>query len=249
MDIDAEWVCPACQARNSPAVQSCPACGAAAIAPGCEVKAENAITGSEGEPSLAVEYAQPEYGTFWQRFGASFVDELLFVPLGVAQIWLEGYSKELAFVLTVPMGLAFCLYVIYCHGRFGQTLGKYLAGIRVVRLNGGAIGWREALQRSSVDLVFEVLSIVSVLIALSAIPDADYYGVGWLQRAANITDLQPASLAWTSPALQIWGWSEIVVMLFNKRRRALHYFIAGTIVIKSSRSWGSRTAVVEGDGL
>jgi uncharacterized RDD family membrane protein YckC len=239
MDIDAGWVCHVCQARNSPAVQACPACGATAIAAGGEVEAAQAITGSGGEPLLAVAHAQPEYGTFWQRFGASLVDELLFVPLSVAQIWLEGGSKELAFVLTVPMGLAFYLYVIYCHGRFGQTLGKYLAGIRVVRLNGDALGWRDAFLRSSVDLVFEVLGIVSVLIALSAIPEADYYGVGWWQRAENITDLQPASLAWTSAALQIWGWSEIVVMLFNKRRRALHDFIAGTIVIKSSRPWVS----------
>jgi uncharacterized RDD family membrane protein YckC len=34
---------------------------------------------------------------------------------------------------------------------------------------------------------------------------------------------------------QIWVWSEVVVMLFNKRRRALHDFIAGTIVTSELR--------------
>ena len=32
--------------------------------------------------------------------------------------------------------------------------------------------------------------------------------------------------------LQIWIWSELIVMLTNRRRRALHDFIAGTVVIR-----------------
>jgi uncharacterized RDD family membrane protein YckC len=31
---------------------------------------------------------------------------------------------------------------------------------------------------------------------------------------------------------QIWIWSEFAVLLTNKRKRALHDFIAGTVVIK-----------------
>ena len=30
---------------------------------------------------------------------------------------------------------------------------------------------------------------------------------------------------------QIWIWSEFVVLLFNRRKRAIHDFIAGTVVI------------------
>jgi len=29
----------------------------------------------------------------------------------------------------------------------------------------------------------------------------------------------------------VWYWSEIIVILFNKRNRALHDFLAGTVVI------------------
>lgn len=31
---------------------------------------------------------------------------------------------------------------------------------------------------------------------------------------------------------QVWFWSEIVVLLSNKKRRAVHDFIAGTVVVK-----------------
>jgi uncharacterized RDD family membrane protein YckC len=32
--------------------------------------------------------------------------------------------------------------------------------------------------------------------------------------------------------MQLWTWSELIVMLTNRQRRALHDFIAGTVVIK-----------------
>lgn len=108
-------------------------------------------------------------------------------------------------------------------------------GIRVVRTTGERIGWRKAWLRSSVDVVFAALGIISSFIALAAISDTSYYEVGWLQRTNNIESHAPTWLAWSTVAIQIWGWSEIVVMLFNKKRRALHDFIAGTIVIAESK--------------
>ena len=114
-------------------------------------------------------------------------------------------------------------------------------GIRVVRTTGERIGWREAWLRSSIDVVFSVLGVVSSFIALAAIADAQYYGVGWMQRAQNLQALGPTWLAWTATASQIWIWSEVVVMLFNKRRRALHDFIAGTVVTAEQRISDAQT--------
>jgi uncharacterized RDD family membrane protein YckC len=31
--------------------------------------------------------------------------------------------------------------------------------------------------------------------------------------------------------MQIWIWGEFVTMLFNKKRRAVHDYMAGTVVI------------------
>ena len=133
------------------------------------------------------------------------------------------------------MAAAYCAYSIYGHGRFGQTVGKHFMHIRVVRLTGERISWAEAWLRSSIDVAFEVIGVVSTLIALSAITDAGYYGVGWKQRALNLRALEPSWLGWTTIASQIWFWSEVIVILFNKRRRALHDFIAGTVVLSERR--------------
>jgi len=175
------------------------------------------------------------YATFWQRFAAAWVDCFVLLPLMFIQVWLESISKVAAIVLVVPMTAAYCAYTIYCHRRFGKTVGKHAMGIRVVRTTGERIGWREAWLRSSVDVAFAALGVISSFVALAAISDAEYYGVGWTQRATNLQAHQPAWLAWTFAASQIWIWSEVIVMLFNKRRRALDDFIAGTVVTAEQR--------------
>jgi len=137
----------------------------------------------------------------------------------------------MAIVLVLPSRALYAAYTIYCHGRFGQTLGKHFMGIRVVLTTGERIDWREAWLRSSVDVMLALLGIIASFVALSTIADADYYGVGWRQRNLNLHALQPAWLGWIATVRALWMWSEVIVMLFNKRRRAFQDFIAGTVVV------------------
>jgi uncharacterized RDD family membrane protein YckC len=48
-----------------------------------------------------------------------------------------------------------------------------------------------------------------------------------------MVELAPAWHPTVTVLLQIWVWGEFVTMLFNKKRRAVHDFIAGTVVIRS----------------
>jgi uncharacterized RDD family membrane protein YckC len=181
------------------------------------------------------------YATFWQRFAAAWIDVFVLLPLVFIQVWLESISKTAAIILVIPMTAAYCAYTIHCHGRFGQTVGKHAMSIRVVRTTGERIGWREAWLRCSVDVGFAALGVISSFLALAAITEAEYYGVGWTQRATNLQAHQSSWLAWIFVASQIWVWSEVVVMLFNKRRRALHDFIAGTVVTAEQKISDAQT--------
>lgn len=175
------------------------------------------------------------YANFGQRFGAILVDTLVLLPLAVVDVWLRSTSKTVAFIIVIPMTAAFCAYSLYLHARSGQTIGKRVMNIRVVKVSGARIGWRESWLRSSVDISFAVLGVIASLVALATISDADFYGVGWKQQTQNLLAHQPAWLAWTVTASQIWVWSELIVMLLNKRRRSLHDFIAGTVVVSEEK--------------
>jgi uncharacterized RDD family membrane protein YckC len=171
------------------------------------------------------------YANFWQRFAAAWIDVFVLVPVIILDEWLSGRSRLAALVLVVPAGMVYFGYVVYCHGRFGQTVGKHVMGIRVLTVAGERIGWRGAWARSAVDLAFTVLGMVASFIALSAAVDAAYAGLSWPDRMTYLTTLTPHWFNWAGFAATVWTWSEVIVMLFNERRRALHDFIAGTVVV------------------
>ena len=169
------------------------------------------------------------YGTFWQRFAAMWIDFFVLLPLMFLYDWFWGYSKWVTLLLLIPYFFTFVAYHVYCHARFGQTVGKKVMGIRVVAVNGAQIGWRKAWLRSSVDMAFAILSCFQTAYLLIRVPESDYSST-WSGDITLLSD-STAYYGWLDVAAMIWVWSEVIVMLFNEKRRALHDFIAGTVVI------------------
>jgi uncharacterized RDD family membrane protein YckC len=171
------------------------------------------------------------YASFWQRFAAGIIDGVILFLLMSPFTFGASSSKTMTVVTTVVLAALANAYDICLHRRFGATIGKKLMRIRVVRLDGSPIAWREAWLRISVAMAFSFLDIASQFIALSRIADDQFYGATWTEQSARVYALRPGWLAWSSTAGGIWMLSEVFVALTNKRRRALHDFIAGTVVI------------------
>jgi uncharacterized RDD family membrane protein YckC len=154
----------------------------------------------------------------------------VFVPLIALLIWIQGVSRTAAIALQLPWALMIAAYNIYFHGRWGQNIGKMVTGIRVVSLSGDPISWRQAFLRFSVDAILGVALAGSSLLGLLRISASEYETLSWMERAQRLNELSPSSDLLTY-ATNVWIWSEVIVLLFNRRRRALHDFIAGTLVI------------------
>ena len=114
-----------------------------------------------------------------------------------------------------------------------STVGKWVMRIKVVRLAGTPIGWNESLRRSAIDGAFQIAWAAGLLSALSSLPEGEFLGHGWLELHDKLQPLLPAYVATVLLASAIWSWSEMLTMLFNRNRRALHDFIASTIVVRS----------------
>jgi uncharacterized RDD family membrane protein YckC len=175
---------------------------------------------------------QLTYAGFWARFIANWVDVLVIAPPLIACHMALTSSRVLSLVLALPLQALSLSYAIVLHARSGQTLGKRLMRICVVRTTGDKIAWREAVRRSSVDIGLGFIGSVSSMIAMSRLPDAGWGG-SWLALAKQLKPLEPVWGHWAGIALQVWIWSEVVVMLLNRKRRALHDFIAGTVVVNA----------------
>jgi uncharacterized RDD family membrane protein YckC len=64
--------------------------------------------------------------------------------------------------------------------------------------------------------------------------DTQYYSLGLLKRTEMLESIAPSWYQVVKITTQIWVWSEFLTMLFNQKRRAIHDFMAGTVVIKKS---------------
>jgi uncharacterized RDD family membrane protein YckC len=175
-----------------------------------------------------------KYASFWQRFAANWIDLfVVLIPL-IALGWLGSLSKTLAMVCIIPYCLLFWCYTWQLHARTGQTVGKRGMNIRVVRVDGTRIGQVDSFRRSSVDLALALISLTVVLMGLATVPAAEFSRLGWAQQQQQIQHAYPVFNRWLFFLSQAWVWSEVIVMLFNRRRRAIHDFIGGTVVLDES---------------
>jgi len=167
-----------------------------------------------------------------QRFLAKLLDGLIVLPAVIWSAWVVVESRPMAMLFPLA-GLAFYLwYDIYLVRHFGGTPGKLLAKLRIAKLDGSPVGYREALLRSSVELMFTVLAQIALLAAILQIPDAEYRRLDLANWVASINQAKPAWAGLTQLSSTLWTLTVLIVLLVNKRRRTLHDFIAGTIVVQ-----------------
>jgi uncharacterized RDD family membrane protein YckC len=175
------------------------------------------------------------YAGFWVRLGANLVDLLILMPFIFLYYYLKSISWQIAVIFQTPFFLSFSLYNIYFLGRWGQTLGKMALRIKVTCLDGSPIGFRRAVLRHAVDLFFGVLLQISGMMALLSVSETAVEMSGWREMNKFLYDATPVWGFWASHAESGWYFSEMVVLLFNKKKRAIHDFIAGTLVIKTNK--------------
>ncbi len=80
-----------------------------------------------------------------------------------------GDSLHQDAVLSITMVVCFVYYVFF-EGMFGATLGKMLIGLKIVRLDGERIGYKEAVIRTIMRLIdmlpaFYIVGVLSILLS------------------------------------------------------------------------------------
>jgi uncharacterized RDD family membrane protein YckC len=177
--------------------------------------------------------AEMRYAGFWSRFVAGLIDGVVWVPVIVLAVWLDGVSYAGA-VISAFVGPAFLIpYNVGLVAVYGGTVGKLMRGLRVRQVNGAAATWANAWRRSSVDIVFSASGAIFTLIALTRMNAEVYFDAGWQSRSEILGEAIPA-YQWFYWASFFWTLSEFVVLLSNKKRRALHDFIGGTVVVHTA---------------
>ena len=160
---------------------------------------------------------EQRFRTGGPRLLAFFIDGFIVSSLTGFVAWLV--SVDLGMAMNIVLALIYssitAAYPVYMHGRFGQTLGKFFARVKVVGIDGSRLSYKQAAIRDFVPCILVPVSLWYSLhaVTLGEVPDLSLY------RSV-------ASLA------LVWVLLELVTMLLNDQRRAIHDFIANTIVVR-----------------
>lgn len=164
-----------------------------------------------------------KYETGGRRFLAGIVDGLIFMPLAWLDAWIlvPGNPAGLLIVWLLVSYPAGWLYSVLLHGFYGQTVGKRVCGVKVVdNETEKPISMRQAFIRDSVFIVINTAALgVSIYLVLT----------GSSIESNSFTTAQ----AVVGVAALGWSVAEILTWLMNAKRRALHDFMAGTVVVKT----------------
>lgn len=159
-----------------------------------------------------------KYRTFGARFVAAIIDSLVLIPISVILVFsIDTYG----YLYTLLDGVSVYVYYILMHGYRGQTLGKMVMDIKVVNHHDESdITYRQALMR---DIVPLGLTLAIHLIDWRIMSmDIANYTTEWFMVMAFVGSLP-----------LIWAIIEIISMLTNEKSRAIHDFIAKTVVVKT----------------
>jgi uncharacterized RDD family membrane protein YckC len=141
------------------------------------------------------------------------------------------FHRDSRYLYFTLFGLFYGVDLVH---RLGGTPGKLMMGVRIRKLDGEPVGYREALLRYCPELFLGLLTSVALFRPLFQMNNAQYHTLSFIERFRHLAELAPWWYQPSHMAERVWFWGELIVLLTNRKRRALHDFIAGTVVVYKS---------------
>ncbi|HMU68999.1 MAG TPA: RDD family protein [Chitinophagales bacterium] len=171
-----------------------------------------------------VEQSSYQLAGFWDRFLASLIDGLIFIPVTGLAFYNMMTLKILP--LALILGLLFIIYKVYMEAARGATIGKRAMGIRVVTMDYQPINSNASLARNSLFALNAVVGLVNTVMLFNAINFENTTGFMDYITFQNTNSLQLANLIGLVVFISgLW-------IAFDKNKQGLHDKIGKTLVIK-----------------
>lgn len=173
------------------------------------------------------------YGNFGYRLAAGLLEFVIVLPITLLTLFLNNTHFSNNFY-TIPFNqLVMFFFYVYLPVRYGATPGKMIMGLRILKLDGTPIGYKESFLRYLPMFIFSMISVLISLIGLLHV-DADTYNtLGWVAKQNYVQ-------SFTSPwnyinvgIINLVYFASFIYFMLDDRNRSLNDMIAGTVVVKS----------------
>lgn len=172
------------------------------------------------------DYSKIEYGNFWQRLGALFVDGIILAPVSLGLTYFN-VTEWKSGILMALIAIATTAYKPYMEFTYGATLGKMVLKLRVTNLQFKSADLGTILYRNIFNLVPQAITILMTF---------GMYADPTFQDVKSFGDFTQYSSAYSSTNFVDYAtWIilivEAIMLGSDKWSRSLHDRIAGTFVI------------------
>ena len=156
-----------------------------------------------------------KYETLGKRFGAVIIDFFVLLPVTIIAGFLVFIAPDFAAFGSLLNGLISVLYCILMHYRYGQTVGKMAFKVKVLDESEAPITFGQSILRS-------LPQLIPVMFAVS------------FSTADNSEGSSAEFWTRTVYAFSIAFYLvDALVCAASEKHRALHDFIAGTMVVRT----------------
>ncbi len=171
------------------------------------------------------------YATFWSRVGAMLIDFLIVSPLMAINFLLEDKWRLYQLYALGPTELLNLFLFVFMVAKYGGSPGKLIVGLRIVKQDGTAAGWKAAILRYAVLWAMSLAIILPAIVVTSGMTDEVFLSMDSNERTEMVNEQVPMMMTMTM-VMFAWLVASLVTVLSNPKRRTLHDFIAGTVVVR-----------------
>lgn len=188
----------------------------------------------------------PVYAGFWLRFCSYVVDAVLYlVVITLPTQLIYPATKEIYLGIHLVNATFLPFITIAFLVKYGATPGKMALKLKVKKVDLSPIEMREAVLRESPTMFLIFLGIISATIVtnkleLSTLQDLSsgffaLFGsdakMEAMKKAGELLKEADPLNRITSTLSFLWLLAEIITLATNEKRRAIHDYMAGTVVL------------------
>ena len=155
-----------------------------------------------------------KHETLGKRFGAMILDFFVLVPVTIVITFVLVFiDRHLIALSSILSGFISVLYYILMHYHYGQTVGKMIVNVKVLDASEASINFGQSILRS-------LPQLIPVMFAVSF----------------STADNSETAEFWARTVYAFSGAFYLIdalVCAASEKHRALHDFIAGTVVVRT----------------
>ncbi len=171
------------------------------------------------------------YSGFWERVVAYLIDFLILSPIIALDYFFGGETRMYQLYALVPTQLISVFLFIFMVVKYGGTPGKLALGLRIVKVDGSPVTVQTALLRYGVLWALSMAMVIVTIMSAMNMTDEAYRSFGYMERSVQLSAGAPL-LTPITVLMQLWIFGSFIAILANKKRRTLHDFVAGTVVVR-----------------